>query len=332
MPPLLNTPYAPERGIFSTKDGTGVIDTMRWHGKNQPARCLRVEHDIDKKGVDFGVDNYTAGTEMPVGVATGRQKARGHKVKNGRHERQLRNIDMNGHIRSLGHLQQVPAQPEASDIGCGRKPEFTDDSPTGTVQHGPPTPKFTLMSLIAIPPGLDCRCQNATTERLGKQKDVARAKPGIGCITVWVDDAGDRKTILDGIVLYAMPAHKNRPGFTHLVRTTPKDISQNILWQFLHRKTDDVERTPRFTPHRVDIGKSISSGYLPEQIRIVDDRREEIEGLHDRLTAGDPDYRGVLVVSRTDDHPLPFPGVAGKCGKNTLQVPWRNLCCSTGGA
>lgn len=129
-----------------------------------------------------------------------------------------------------------------------------------------------------------------------------------------------------------MATDKNSAGLSHLVGPAPQDVCENILRQFLHGKTDDIQRAPRFPSHGVDIRKGVGCGYLPEQIRVVDDGCEEIKGLDDGFAARHPDNRCVLIVTRTYNHPLPFPRVAGKRRKNTLQVPRSNLCRSTGGA
>ena len=61
-------------------------------------------------------------------------------------------------------------------------------------------------------------------------------------------------------------------------------------------KADDVQRGERLTAHRVDVGQRVRRGDLPEQIRIVDDRREEVDGLHEREIVGQ--HEDARVVER----------------------------------
>ena len=51
-------------------------------------------------------------------------------------------------------------------------------------------------------------------------------------------------------------------------------------------KADDVQRGERLAAHRVDVRQRVRRGDLPEEIRIVDDRREKIDRLNEREIVG----------------------------------------------
>ena len=66
-------------------------------------------------------------------------------------------------------------------------------------------------------------------------------------------------------------------------------------------KADDAERREWFTAHRVDIGQRVGRGDLSEVVRIVDDRREEVDRLHEREIIGQPEHPRVIEGLTTDE-------------------------------
>ena len=51
-------------------------------------------------------------------------------------------------------------------------------------------------------------------------------------------------------------------------------------------KADDVQRGERLAAHGVDVGQRVRRGDLSEEVRVVDDRREEVDRLHEREIVG----------------------------------------------
>ena len=56
--------------------------------------------------------------------------------------------------------------------------------------------------------------------------------------------------------------------------------------------------------HRVDVGERVGRGDPAEVIRVVDDRREEVDRLHERELVGELEHRGVVGGGGADEQPL----------------------------
>ena len=54
--------------------------------------------------------------------------------------------------------------------------------------------------------------------------------------------------------------------------------------------------------HRVDVRERVGGGDAPERVRVVDDRREEVDGLHDRDVVAERDDAGVVGGVGGDEH------------------------------
>ena len=58
----------------------------------------------------------------------------------------------------------------------------------------------------------------------------------------------------------------------------------------------------RLAAHRVDVGQRVRRGDPAEVVRVVDDRGEEVDGLHDREVVAHPDDGGVVGRRDADEH------------------------------
>jgi hypothetical protein len=67
----------------------------------------------------------------------------------------------------------------------------------------------------------------------------------------------------------------------HLILPATKDLSEHLNRQRAHRKANDAQRGQWFASHRVDIGQCIGGRDLAEQVRVVDNRREEVDRLNE---------------------------------------------------
>ena len=66
-------------------------------------------------------------------------------------------------------------------------------------------------------------------------------------------------------------------------------------------KSDDVQRGERLAAHRVDVRQRVRGGDLPEEVRIVDDRREEVDRLHEREIVGQQEDARVVECLAADE-------------------------------
>ena len=95
-------------------------------------------------------------------------------------------------------------------------------------------------------------------------------------------------------------------------------------------KADDVQRGERLAAHRVDVGQRVRGGDLPEEVRIVDDRREEVDGLDEREIVGQhKDPRIVEGLAPDDEARI---GLEGQTAQRARQVTRTQLGGSTSAA
>jgi hypothetical protein len=103
---------------------------------------------------------------------------------------------------------------------------------------------------------------------------------------------------------------------------------QYIERQLVRRKAGDGEAEDRRRAHRVNIGDGIRRRDLAEEIGIVDDRREEIDGLRDGRVADDAQHCSIVGGIRSDQK-IPDPFGGGETGKDRAQVILTQLAGST---
>jgi len=114
--------------------------------------------------------------------------------------------------------------------------------------------------------------------------------------------AGHAETELQLLVDDGVPADEHRTGLAHLVLPATQDLRQHGVRELAGREADDRERREWLSTHGEDIGQRIRGGDLSEDIGIVDDRREEIDGLDQReIVAHDEDPRVVEGLPPHDD-------------------------------
>ena len=59
----------------------------------------------------------------------------------------------------------------------------------------------------------------------------------------------------------------------------------------------------RGAAHRVDVPQRVRRGDLAVRVRVVDDRREEVDRLHDRDSVGELVDAGIVAALGRDEHP-----------------------------
>ena len=98
-----------------------------------------------------------------------------------------------------------------------------------------------------------------------------------------------------------MTAGDRKSCFLRFVHTTAQDLLEDFQRQDIGGKRSDCQTEDRRCAHRVNVGDRVRRCNRTEQIRIVDDRREEVDGLRDRLVAADAQNRRVVVRLMTDE-------------------------------
>ena len=128
----------------------------------------------------------------------------------------------------------------------------------------------------------DRRADDTGADRLGEDQCVANLCAGVGEDARRIDGARDRVSKFDLLVLHGMPAEKRDAGFAEFVVPTLEDGGDDVDVESLFGKARNRERRERPPAHRIDIAQRIGRGDLAIDIRVVDDRRKEINRLHKR--------------------------------------------------
>ena len=142
-----------------------------------------------------------------------------------------------------------------------------------------------------------------------------------------MDASRHGKTILHFVVDDGVPTDDERAGFVHLVLPAAQDLAEDGDVQLVDGPADDVHRGQRLAAHGVDVGERVGRGDLSEAIRVIDDRREEIDRLDEGEIIGQHEDAGVIVGLATDDEP--GIGAHGKCAQRAREVARTQLGGST---
>jgi len=119
-----------------------------------------------------------------------------------------------------------------------------------------------------------------------------------------------------------VPARQHRAGLQHLFVAALQNFAQQIQ---IHRlgKAYDIQRGQGPPAHRVNVAQSVRRRDLPEQIRILHHRREEIQRGDQRLLVVDAVHRRVVVAVKADQQV--FVGLFGQLAQHAAQRPGPQL-------
>ena len=142
--------------------------------------------------------------------------------------------------------------------------------------------------------------RHADPERLGQDERVSWLRAGVARDCRLLSGAGDRETVDGHVVLDRVAAPDDRAGLGDLLRSAPENLLEDLLRQDGRGKRDERQSEDRTRPHRVDVGERVGRGDLAEEIRVVDDRREEVDRRDEHLPVADP-VHGRVVGGRVPD-------------------------------
>ena len=134
---------------------------------------------------------------------------------------------------------------------------------------------------------------------LVKMSAIARLGAGIGENFLGIDESGNGVSELGFFVANAVAADHGASGFDHFREAAGEDAFENFEVGFVG-KADQGQRGKRLSAHRIDVAQCIGRGDLAEGVRIVDDRGEEVDSLHQRLIGRDLIHSGVVGVVEAD--------------------------------
>ncbi len=143
------------------------------------------------------------------------------------------------------------------------------------------------------------RGDHAGAHRFREDQGVAGFGSGIRVDFLGVNQTGDGVAKFCFFVADAVAADHGASGFHHFRKTAGEDASENFDVRFI-RKAYEGERGDGTASHGVDVAEGVGGGDLSEGVWIVDDGREEVDGLHERQVGSDQIHSGVVGVIEAD--------------------------------
>src|SRR6185436_2558128 len=172
----------------------------------------------------------------------------------------------------------------------------------------------------------DC-CEQRGANRLRQKQAIACTRGGVGQQPARIRPSGDRQAVLELLVDDGVPTDDEGARLVDLVLSSAENVAEDGQRQFPRWKSDDRQRGERLSAHCVDVGQRIRRGDLAEQVRIVDDRREKVDGLHERHVGGQ--YEDPRVVHRLVPYQQARIGTARQSFECLRQVTRTQLGGST---
>ena len=109
-----------------------------------------------------------------------------------------------------------------------------------------------------------------------------------------MNEASDRETVERLGVLNGMSACQDAASFSHLIRATLEDLVDVLERKMLQGNANHVHRGDWKPPHCVDIRERVCGCDLPVGIGVVNNRSEEIQGLHQGELFAEPVDSGIV--------------------------------------
>src|SRR5581483_8760030 len=152
-------------------------------------------------------------------------------------------------------------------------------------------PEGLLGTVVRLGRGRD----EAGPQRLGQHQLVAGLRRRVGPDLLRVDDAGDGHAELDLSVAHRVSANDEAARLHAAIGPAAEDLAEPVQAELVVRVADQVQGGLRLASHRVDVAQGVGGGHLAVDERVVDNGREEIDGLNDRNLLGQLVDTGVVV-------------------------------------
>jgi len=187
-------------------------------------------------------------------------------------------IDARGHSGFTTDVAEVSEETKAGDVSACASESGGSEGGSSGIQRGH------FLGSFGFEGGrseafLDRGGDDASAERFGEEEVVACLGPGIGNDAVRVDESGHGKSVEGLGVLHGVSSGESTTRFRDLVGTAFENLVDGLEREEIGRHRDDIHRGDGLASHGVDVGKGVGGRDLPEEVGVVDDRGEEIEGL-----------------------------------------------------
>ena len=173
----------------------------------------------------------------------------------------------------------MPDQAKARDVGAAVKLESLGQANRGLVK-GAHRVEHRAGVILFDKLALNGRGDDARADRLGQQQDIARACAAVGEHTVEWHKAAHGQAVLGLVVVDGVAARDRATGLDALIGTACQNLAGDLDAQAA-RDAQQVHGMARPPAHGVDVRQRVGRGDLAKQERVVDHRREEVDGLHE---------------------------------------------------
>jgi hypothetical protein len=169
---------------------------------------------------------------------------------------------------------------------------------------------------------------NSSSDWLRKYQRISRERPGIRVDASRIDETGDSVSEFHlGVANRVTPDHCTF-CFCHLRETAAHDLLKNREVCFL-RETYNCKRSERAASHRIDIAQGIGRSDLTECERVIDQRSEEVDGLHQSLSGSDAVNPGIVRSLKPNQEIR--VGLRRKGGQYLPEGACRKFACAAAG-
>ena len=284
----------------------------RADGDEQPARGLGVvEERLEVFARGLVARDESRGV-LAVALDRARDDAGPDEVEDAGEDRDGGAVDLDLDAALGGHLPEMPGQAEPGDVG-GRGDAGRGHGLGGGAVEGAHGELGLGQSVGRGPSDLAGEAQRARADGLGQDEQVAGPGLAVHGHLAGIDDAGHGEAELDLAVLDAVAAEEGDAGFAELVDAALEHPVHDARAERLDGEGDDRQGGQGLAAHGVDVAHGVGRGDLAEGVGIVDDGREDVDGLDEGGPGREPVDPGVVAgVRRDEDARVDRPGQAGE--------------------
>ena len=209
-------------------------------------------------------------------------------------------VKLECHIARARHLCGVAHKAESGDVCAAVHLYALHRLPRVLVEEGHGGFDLGIL-LVSQKVCLRGRCEYACSDLLGDDQKVS----GVGAVAQYgirMREARDGKPVLRLFVVYAVAADYSCAGLGYLVVSALEYALYRVERQLSVRESQKVHGELRLAAHRVYVAQSVGCCDLPEHVRVVYDRREEIHCIDHCYVVGQLVDAGVVAAFESDEY------------------------------
>ncbi len=261
-----------------------VTRTLGAEGDEQSARRLRVneQRSLQLRGAS-PLDQRVDELEVPFGAAGPKSgepcfARTGEQGDIGANDSELR-------VARSRDVREMTEQAEAGDVGGATAVERDCGAASNVVERRHRRDERGQVTSDQLS-GLGRRRKNASADGLRENQDVADSGASVGEHAAWVDPASNGQAKLYLVVGDCVATNDYRARRVDDVLPSAENLAEHFDRQLARREGSDVHRGEGLAAHRVDIGQCVGGCNATEVVRVIDDRREEVNGLDEGEIVG----------------------------------------------